>query len=135
MINQTDVGGQIHSNVGSYKEILRQGYKYYITFVDDCSKAVFVYPLKLKSDSFNCLKIFWSVFEITKQHTIVSLTTDNGGEYLSRESESYLPLSGITHVPGPPQSPELNGVAERTNRTIGNLIRCSLLEAGLPKSF
>lgn len=35
----------------------------------------------------------------------------------------------------PPHSPELNGVAERTNRTIHNLVRCALLQASLPKSF
>jgi hypothetical protein len=32
-------------------------------------------------------------------------------------------------------SPKLNGVAEQTKQTIGNLVRTSLLSAHLPKSF
>lgn len=38
-------------------------------------------------------------------------------------------------MPGPPHSPELNDVAERTNRTISNHVRCSLISSSLPKSF
>lgn len=49
--------------------------------------------------------------------------------------EDFLRKCGIKHIPGPPHSPQLNGVAERTNRTIGNLVRCCLLSAGMPKSF
>ena len=54
---------------------------------------------------------------------------------MSNEFATYLSEAGISHEPGPPHSPELNGVAERMNRTISNLIRCSLLGANLPKSF
>ena len=103
--------------------------------MDNCSKAVFVFPMKFNSDSFNCFKIFCSFFEKDKHHTILKLTTDNGGEYMSKAFEEYLLKDGINHVPGLPHSPELNGVAERTNRTISNLVRCSLLNACLPKSF
>jgi hypothetical protein len=91
--------------------------------------------MKLKSESFKCFKIFRSFFEKDGVHKIKALRTDNGGEYMSKEFESYLQESGIQHEPGPPHSPELNGVAERTNRTISNLIRTSLLSARLPKSF
>lgn len=125
----------MHSDVGSYDKVSREGYHHYITFVDDCSKAVFVLPMKLKSDSFNCFKLFWSFFEKDKHHTILKLTTDNGGEYVSEKFESYLAENGIIHVPRPPHSPELNSVAKRTNQTVSNLIRCSLLNASLPKSF
>ncbi|PLW22660.1 hypothetical protein PCANC_26274, partial [Puccinia coronata f. sp. avenae] len=58
-----------------------------------------------------------------KRFTILSLRSDNCGEYLSNEITKYLADSGITHEPGPPHSPELNGVAERMNRTISNLVR------------
>lgn len=54
---------------------------------------------------------------------------------MSEVFEEYLHKCGISHTPGPPHSPQLNGVAERTNRTIGNLVRCCLLSARVPKSF
>jgi transposase InsO family protein len=128
-------GKLIHSNVGSYEVSSREGYKYYITFVNDFSKSTVVFPMKYKSDSFNCFKLFRASFEKSGKHSIQSLRTNNGGEYLSNEFSVYLSSSGIKHKPGPPHSPELNGVAERTNRTISNLIPCSLLQAGVPKSF
>jgi transposase InsO family protein len=128
-------GQLIHSDVASYEVVSREGYKYFITFIDDCSKFLYVFPMKLKSDSFACFKIFRAFFEKSGSHTIIALRTDNGGEYLSNEFSSYLASSGIRHEPGPPHSPQLNGVAERTNRTINNLVRASLIQANLPKSF
>jgi hypothetical protein len=47
---------------GSYEVQLREDYKYLISFIDDCSKAVFLYPMKLKSQSFACFKIFCATF-------------------------------------------------------------------------
>lgn len=49
--------------------------------------------------------------------------------------QSYLQEAGIRHEPGPPHSPQLNGVAERANRTLCDRLRCCLLGAVLPKSF
>jgi hypothetical protein len=91
--------------------------------------------MKYKSDSFNCFKIFRAFFEKSSQFKIQALRTDNGGEYMSNEFKNYLSSSGIHHNPGPPHSPQLNGVAERTNRTVGNFIRAALISAHVPKSF
>lgn len=131
----TRPGEMIHSDVASYEVQSREGYKYFVTFVDDCSKSVTVYPLKYKSDVFATFKLFKSAFEKTGKHTILGLTSDNGGEYIAKAFTSFLADHGIAHVLGPPHSPELNGVAERTNRTISNSVRCALISASLPKSF
>lgn len=40
-----------------------------------------------------------------------------------------------TNEPGLPCSPEINGVAERTKRTIVNHVGCALLSAQMPKTF
>jgi transposase InsO family protein len=129
-------GRLIHSNVGLYEEVSREGYKYYVTFVNDHSKFVSVFPMKSKSPVFNCFKLFCASFEKDKCFVIMSLRSDNGGEYTSNEFTKYiLSEEGIAHEPGPPHSPELNGVAKQMNRTISNLVRCSLLTAKLPKNF
>ena len=128
-------GELIHSDVGSFEVPSREGYKYFVTFIDDYSKFLYVLPLKCKSEVFRCFKIFKVSFEKDGRHSIRALRSDNGGEYVSKAFESFLLDSGIHHQPGPPHSPELNGVAERANRTLGNLIRCLLLGSKLPKSF
>lgn len=36
----------------------KNGYKYYISFIDDYSRYAWVYPLKLKSEAFEVFKLF-----------------------------------------------------------------------------
>lgn len=131
----TRAGQLIHSDVCSYEQKSREGFRYMITFVDDYSKCTSVYPMKHKSESFHHFKIYQAFFEKSGEHKIAALRTDNGGEYLSNIFKSYLDSSGIRHETGPPHSPESNGVAERTNRTINNLVRCALVQSNTPKSF
>jgi hypothetical protein len=63
------------------------------------------------------------------------LSVDNGEEYMSKAFEDYLQEYAILRKPGAPHSPELNGVAERKNHTISNLVCSNLLSACLPKLF
>lgn len=128
-------GKLIHSDVGSYEVNSQEGYRYYITFVDDCSKFTCVFPMKFKNDVFNCFKLLRASFEKNGNYSICAFCSDNRGEYILTEFTNYLAASGICHEPGSPHSPELNGVAERTNRTISNHIRCALLQSKTPKSF
>jgi hypothetical protein len=40
-------GQLVHLDVCSFEEVSRRGYKYFVTFVDDCSKYVNVYPMNM----------------------------------------------------------------------------------------
>ena len=62
------------------------------------------------------------------------LKTDGGGEYRSREFAEYLRRHQIAHEVTVPDSPEMNGVAERMNRTILEKAKCMCAHADLPKS-
>lgn len=59
---------------------------------------------------------------------------DNGGEYRG-PFETYCKVHGIRLEKTPPKTPQLNGLAERMNRTIEERVRCILSHAKLPKSF
>lgn len=101
----TSPGQLIHSDVASYEVHSREGYKYFVTFIDDLSKFTCVYPMKCKSDALTCFKLFCSSFESGGKHAIRALRTDNGGEYLSHSFSSFLSSAGILHEPGPPPLP------------------------------
>ena len=64
--------------------------------------------------------------------TILTLRTDNGGEYISKAFQEFCSSKGIARELTPPHTPQRNGVAERRNRSILDITRCLLLDKALP---
>ena len=58
-----------------------------------------------------------------------------GGEYFSNEFSEFCAEHGIIHERTPPYSPQSNGIAERKNRTLTDLVNAMLETAGLPKEW
>ena len=50
------------------------------------------------------------------------LKTDGGGEYTSSEFGNYCDDEGIVREVVPPYTPQQNGVPERKNRSIMNMV-------------
>ena len=111
------------------------GKKYFVTFIDDCSRYCKVYFLRNKSEVFDKFKQYeaHAINECGQQ--IGTLRSDNGGEYMSREFESYLNTRGIHHELTAPYSPAQNGVSERANRTLMESARAMMAQAGLPEKY
>eukprot|EP00171_Calliarthron_tuberculosum_P023532 IDg23532t1 len=63
------------------------------------------------------------------------LRSDNGGEYLSNDFKTYLEANGIKHELTVAYTPQQNGVAERMNRTLMNLVRSMLHHKRVEKRF
>ena len=68
-------------------------------------------------------------------HKVKTLRSDNGGEYTSTYFGSYLINEGIRHELTVPYTPEQNGVAERSNRTLMESVRAMLADSKLPHKF
>lgn len=108
----TTKGYLIHSNVCSLEEPSREGFWYWVTFIDNFSKESAAYPLKSKDQAFQSFLHFKSLFEKSGEFSVKELRSDNSGEYMKGPFLASLIGEGIKHKPGPPHSPELNGVAE-----------------------
>ena len=63
------------------------------------------------------------------------LRSDRGGEYLSYEFGHYLKQCGIVSQLTPPGTPHRNGVSERRNRTLLDMVRSMMSLTSLPLSF
>ena len=63
------------------------------------------------------------------------LRFDRGGEYLSQEFQDHLRNCGIISQLTPPGTPQHNGVAERRNRTLLDMVRSMMSQTTLPISF
>ena len=124
----------VHSDVCSMIEKSLGGAFYFVTFIDDHSRKVWVSLLKTKDQVLEAFKEFHAKVERETGQKLKCVRADNGGEYRG-PFESYCKLHGIRLEKTPPKTPQLNGLAERMNRTIEERVRCMLSHAKLPKSF
>lgn len=84
---------------------------------------------------FEVFKRFKSMVERQRGHKLKILKTDGGGEFTSGEFRSYCDDEGIVREVVLPYTPQQNGVAERKNRTIMNMVRSMLKAKNLPKEL
>ncbi|KAL2239399.1 UNVERIFIED_CONTAM: Retrovirus-related Pol polyprotein from transposon TNT 1-94 [Sesamum indicum] len=111
------------------------GSTYYMTFVDDSTRKVWVYFLKRKSDAFDTFRRWRALVENETGLQVKCLRSDNGGEYSSEGIKNYCADHGIRMQKTIPGTPQQNGVAQRMNRTLNDSARCMRLKSGLPKMF
>ncbi|GBP48459.1 Retrovirus-related Pol polyprotein from transposon TNT 1-94 [Eumeta japonica] len=89
------------------------GAKYFLTFLDDYSKKVFVYILNNKTEVLSKFKEFKTEVENQSECKLKCIRTDNGLEYVNKPFSDFLISAGIRHQTTTPYTPEQNGAAER----------------------
>ena len=84
---------------------------------------------------FQKFKDFLSMGETLFGKKMLKFRSDNGDEYTSGEYRSFLKEQGVKKEETVPYSPQQNGLAERTNRTIMEKVRSMLYGSKLPFKF
>ena len=99
--------GLVHSDLcGKINTKSCGGAEYFLTFTDDKTRYVWVYPLKQKGHVFNQFLEWKAAAEKSSGHKLKTLRTDNGGEFTSTEFENYLKTEGVKHELTVPKTPE-----------------------------
>ena len=120
------------------------GQKYFVTFIDDYSRYMYVYLLHNKHEALDAFKVFKAEVENQCGKQIQIVRSDRGGEYYGRYTENgqapgpfakFLQEHGIVAQYTMLGSPDMNGVAERRNRTLMDMVRSMLSNSNLPKSL
>ncbi|GJV06718.1 zinc finger, CCHC-type containing protein [Tanacetum coccineum] len=123
----------IHSDLCDFHANPSLGHnKYVITFIDDASRYCYVYLLHAKHEALDKFKIYKQEVELQRQDLIKVLRTDRGGEYYD---PVYFQSTGIIHQTTAPYTPQQNGVAERKNRTLKEMVNSMLSYSGLSEGF
>ena len=126
----------VHSDIfGPFEVPSFGGNKYFITFVDEFRRMIWLYLLKFKSEAFITFVKFKALVERESGRLLKILRTDGGGEYTSAEFESFCEQSGIKHEITTPYTPRHNALAERRNRIIMNMTRSLLKDKLLPQKL
>jgi len=125
----------VHSDLcGPFKVRSHGGALYFVTFIDDYSRKLWVFSLKSKNQVLDVFKNFQALIERQTGKKLKCIRSVNGGEYIG-PFDRYCREQGIRHQKTPPKTPQLNGLAERMNRTLVERVRCMLSDAKLPDSF
>jgi len=86
----------VHSDVWGPAPVASMGgARYYVTFIDDSTRKVWIYFLKHKSDVFETFKVWRSLVENKTGLKLKCLRVDNGGEYESQGFKQYCSTNGI----------------------------------------
>ena len=130
-------GDEVHTDVwGPSRTPTKQGRHYFISFTDDATRYTVCFLLRTKDQALGAYKSF-EAWALNQQHCkgIKVLRSDRGGEYLSGEFDMHLAAAGTACKLTPHDTPQLNGVAERLNRTLLERIRAFTHKSGLPKTL
>ena len=132
----------VHTDIcGPFPNPTYDGYKYFITFIDDYSRYCHLYLLSEKSSALMAFKIYKTEVEKQLERRIKVVRSDRGGEYYGRYTEHgrnpgpfalYLQGEGIMAQYTNPGTPQQNGVSERKNRTLKDMVRSMMSGTNLP---
>jgi transposase InsO family protein len=131
----------VHSDVaGPFSERTFNGFRFFVTFIDDFTRYVAVYLMHTKDDVLPCFKEWKGFAEKETGQRIGTLRCDGGGEYgiaqyRTGEFNAFRKEHSIKLHHSAADSPQQNGVAERANRTIMETARSMQTAAGLSKQF
>ena len=121
----------IHTNICEMDCLSRNGKRYFITFIDDYSRYTYVFPLKTKDEAFETFKTYKAEVENKLSLKIKSIRSDRGGEYLKSNFIDFCEKEGIEKQLTMSYTPQQNGVAERKNRTLIEMVNSMLYGSGI----
>ena len=117
------------------------GYDSFITFTDDYFRYGYIYPIRERSEALDKFKIFKAEVENQLDKRIKIVRSDRGGEYYGRHTPyeqvpglfaRFLQENGIVAQYSTPGEPQQNGVAERRNYTLMDMVRSMMSYSTLP---
>ena len=113
----------------------RDGYNSYLIIVDSYTRYTWIYLSSSKHPPLTIVKQFLDRYGI-QNGTLRQVRCDQGGELAkSSKFREMVQSTGYSVEPTGSDNSSQNGIAERPNRTFGDMMRSMLLNAGLPPQY
>ena len=107
-------------------------WRWYISFIDDCTQNGDIKFMKTKEKAFDQIKEQVAKIEQKFSKAPRWIRIDNGKEFVN-EMKKWAAGKEITIETTAPYSPSQNSIAERLNRTLLEMARAMIIAKGLPK--
>ncbi|KAC9222872.1 hypothetical protein E3N88_46171 [Mikania micrantha] len=111
------------------------GESYCFVVTDDFSRFSWVLFLKTKSETYENFVLLVNRLETLYKLRVRRVRSDNGTEFKNQNMEAFCDSKGIQQQFSAPYEPQMNGVAERKNRTLIESARTMLADSKLPITF
>ena len=96
----------IHSDVwGSSPVTTSLGYRWFVIFVDDCTRMTWLYQMKTKDEVFPIFQTFHTMIQTQFSTKIRVLRSENGGEFSNQHCQAYFQHHGLLHETSCSQTP------------------------------
>ncbi|KAJ4760696.1 Retroelement pol polyprotein-like [Rhynchospora pubera] len=126
----------IHCDIwGAYRVASHCGAHYFLTIVDDFTRAVWVYLMAEKSEVAGLIQSFCKMVQTQFCKTVKCVRSDNGTEFKSGLMLKFYAANGILHQTSCVRTPQQNGRVERKHRHILNVARALRFQSNLPLEF
>jgi transposase InsO family protein len=123
----SDIMGPLPASIG--------GAVYIITLIDDATGFAVIGTLTHKSEAAAWLQAKIKMLMTLTNRPVQAFRSDCGGEYLSTAFKQFLEQQGIQQQLSAPYTPQMNGKAERFNKTLLQRIRAMLIDSKLSNGF
>ena len=108
------------------------GKRYVMVVVDNFSRYSWVELLREKSEACDKMERLSKKFQNEKEFPIVKIKSDHGKEFENAKFEAFCNEHNIKKEFSAPKTPQQNGVVERKNWVIQEMVRVMLLNKDIP---
>ena len=126
----------LHIDVwGPFNTTTYDGNKFFVTIVDDCTKMLWLFLIKLKSDVCVVLQNFFCLVQTQFHSKVQVIRTDNGSEFVNAECNKLFTSLGIVHQRTCIHTPQQNGIAQRKHKHILEVARAIKFQGHISIKF
>ncbi|GJV96764.1 putative RNA-directed DNA polymerase [Tanacetum coccineum] len=94
----TEIGELIHLDLwGPYKVVSKDGFRYFLTIVDDYTRAVWIYLIKTKDEVYYHFVSYINMILNQFKCNIKTVRSDNGSEFVNNKMTELFNSLGIIH--------------------------------------
>ena len=111
------------------------GAQWFILFVDDCTRVVWLFLMKHKSEVSTIFPSFYNMIKTQFGVEIKRLRSDNAKDFFNQSLTTFFQQKGIIHEFSCPYTPQQNGVVERKNGHLLAVVRALLFHHNVPKNY
>jgi hypothetical protein len=111
------------------------GNVYMLVIVDEYSRYVMVKCINQKSDATQEIINIIKQQQVATRLTLKRIHTDGGKEFINKTLKEFLINQGTELTYTTTDTPQLNGIVERMNRTLTIMVTCMLKQGNIPSGL